>query len=319
MAQRSKTYNRKKLLEIFIGIVVTAVALYFCTVALKGLDPICFLQSDINWWLAAVSAVIFAFSTYIRGLVYPYGIDKNMTVMEAWQIVAIGNASNMILPFHAGEGVRLTVFPREYGAAERVRLAIIPGFVDIGIILLLSIAAVYIADFKQSHYLLILKIVTYSYLAVCALIITVLLLIPQTHDKVMSYFNADTLQMIKWDALSWLTMLFSIWVGFLSLGYGPIRSIILTTGAFAGMNIVGLIPASPGNIGIFEWSVVEGLAGLGISEMPAKIAGVLLHLIQYAALLPLGFVLYLRFLLQRRKDRKYIFARRTTRRAFFRR
>jgi glycosyltransferase 2 family protein len=312
---KSHSKEIKKQLEIILGIIVTAVAMYFCMTALNGLNPSILLNANINWLAAAFSAVIFAFATFIRALVYPYGIDKDMTVMEAWQIVAIGNAANMLLPFRAGEGVRLAVFPKRYSAANRARLLLIPGIMDIGFILLLSIAAVYIAGFKVPSYVLILKVTSYGFLAVCALTFIILLSIPKTCESVLSYLNRDTLRMIKWVALSWLTMLLSIWVGFIALGYGPLRSVTLTFGAFAGMNIACLIPSSPGNIGIFEWSVIAGLGGLGVSEMPAKMAGLILHAIQYAALLPLGIVMYIRFLIHKNKKQTYIFSHGSPRRA----
>lgn len=313
MVAKAQRHELKRQLKIFFGIIITIAALYFCMLALNGLNPADLLSAQINWWLAGISALIFASATFIRALVYPYGIDKGMTIMEAWQIVVIGNAANMVLPFRAGEGVRLAVFPHRYSAASRARLALIPGFADIGFILLLSIVAVYIADFKVPAYVLLLKVASYGFLAGCALILIVLLALPKTRASVLGYFNRDTLRMIKWVALSWLTMLFSIWVGFLSFGYGPLRSVILTFGAFAGMNIACLIPSSPGNLGIFEWSVIAGLSGLGISSIPAKMAGLVLHVIQYAALLPLGIALYIRFVFYRNRffkngEKTFLFA-----------
>lgn len=307
MIHKSVSKEFMKQIKIFGGIIITAAAFYFCLMALNGLNPSDIMNTSINWVYAALSAIMFAFSTFIRSLVYPRGIDRDMTIMEAWQIVVIGNVSNMILPFRAGEGVRLAVFPKRYSAASRAKLAIIPGAADIGIILLLSIAAVYIADFKNPDYVVVLKLASYGFLAICALTIIILLIIPKTRGNVVALANRDTLRMFKWVALSWLTMLVSIWVGFISFGYGPFRSVILSFGAFAGMNIACLIPSSPGNIGIFEYSVIVGLSGLGIPEIPAKTAGLLLHLIQYAALLPLGALLYTRFILHRNK-RELIFA-----------
>lgn len=315
---KSASKDFKKQLKIFGGIVVTVAAFYFFMMAINGLNPSDIMKANVNWIFAALSAALFAFSTFIRALVYPYGIDKDMSIMEAWQIVAIGNVSNMILPFRAGEGVRLAVFPKRYSAVERAKLALIPGMADIAVILLLSIAAVYIADFKNPAYVMVLKLAVYGYLAVCALILIILLIIPKTRLEVLLYFNRDTLRMLKWVVLSWLAMLISIWIGFIAFGYGPFRSIILTFGAFAGMNIACLIPSSPGNLGIFEYSVIIGLAGLGISEIPAKTAGLLLHLIQYAALLPLGAILYARFMWITHRQRKdLIFANHTSRRAVY--
>ena len=63
---------------------------------------------------------------------------------------------------------------------------------------------------------------------------------------------------------------------------------------FVTTNIVNLIPASPGGIGLFETGTVIGLGGFGIDRSVALSASLLLHLIQYVALLPLGIFLYVR-------------------------
>jgi uncharacterized membrane protein YbhN (UPF0104 family) len=65
----------------------------------------------------------------------------------------------------------------------------------------------------------------------------------------------------------------------------------MSLAVFATTNLVGFIPASPGSVGLFEYGVIIGLAGLGIQQSVALPAGLLLHFIQYAALLPLGIVL----------------------------
>lgn len=308
MVVKSGGKDYKKRFKVIGGIIVTIMAFYFLMTAIRGLNPSDLFTEKVNWWLFSISALIFGFATLIRALVYPYGIDKDMSIIDAWQIVAVGNAANMLLPFRAGEGVRLAVFPKRYSAAKRAKLALIPGLADIGIILLFSVAAVYIAGFKDPSYVRTLKIVGYSFLAFCALFLIILLAIPKTRNEVISYFNVDTLNMLKWVALSWIVMLLSIWVGFVALGYGLLHSITLTLGAFAGMNIACLIPSSPGNLGVFEWSVIVGLAGLGISSVPAKAAGLMLHIIQYIGILPLGLILYIRYFIHKNKTKSLLFA-----------
>jgi uncharacterized protein (TIRG00374 family) len=112
-------------------------------------------------------------------------------------------------------------------------------------------------------------------------------------------------KMCFWVFLSWLVMLISIWIGLLSFGFRAEESISMSFAVFAATNIINFVPASPGGIGLFEYAVVLGLGGLGVQTMAAKSAGLLLHLIQYAALLPLGTVLYLTGLKKNPlKDRK---------------
>ncbi|CDZ24142.1 hypothetical protein CCDG5_1025 [[Clostridium] cellulosi] len=316
MVVKSRKKDNIKRLKIIGGVIITAVAFYFFMAALSGLNPSDLSTERINWWLVCASAIIFGFATFVRALVYPYGIDKDMSIIDAWQIVAVGNAANMVLPFRAGEGIRLAVFPKRYSAAKRAKLAFIPGMADIGVILLLSVLAVYIADFKNPTFVSTLKIAVYGFLTLCALLFIIFLAIPKTRVEVISYFNKDTLNMLKWVFLSWIIMLLSIWVGFIAIGYGPLHSIQLSFGAFAGMNIACLIPSSPGNLGVFEWSVIVGLAELGIATIPAKAAGLVLHIIQYVGIVPLGIILYIRFFIHRNRTESLLFSRNSSWRAF---
>ena len=108
----------KTKLKLFIGIIMTAVIVYYSIGALKGLHVSVLFHADINWGLALVSVAIFVYANYIRGLSYTRGIDRDMDRMTALQIVGIGHAANMVLPFHVGEGLRAAFFPRGYSAIK---------------------------------------------------------------------------------------------------------------------------------------------------------------------------------------------------------
>jgi hypothetical protein len=84
-----------------------------------------------------------------------------------------------------------------------------------------------------------------------------------------------------------------MWIALIAFGFGTVKSVRMSLAVFSATNIINFVPASPGGIGLFEYGVVLGLGGLGIPVESAKLAGLFLHLIQYAALMPLGLVLYL--------------------------
>ena len=198
----------------------------------------------------------------------------------------------MVLPFKMGEGLRLALFPKRYSAAKRAELLFIPGMADIGVILLFGILAVFFAGFDNPRIVALLKTLTLLFLIACLITAVIILSVHKTNKALRARLNKATLKMTFWVFLSWLLMLVSIWLGFLAFGYGIFHSIKLSLASFASMNFVMLIPSSPGGIGLFEYSVIFGLSGLGIAETPAKAVGLLLHLTQYAALLPLGIILY---------------------------
>lgn len=305
MRGQTASKSMKKQFEIIFGIAVTVAAILFALFALRGFDPASIFHAEINWVLALFSVLILTLSSLIRSFAYSFGIDRKMTVMEAWQIVAIGNAANLVLPFRAGEALRIALFPKRYRAGRRIMLVLIPGIADTGVVLLLCLFSVFIADFKIPAYVLILKTVFFGFLGFCALSFIILLAVPKMRTFVFSCFNRDIRNMLIWVAISWLFVSLSIWVGFIAFGYSPVKSISLSFAAFSGINLSGMIPASPGSIGLFEWSVQTGLTGLGIPEIPAKMAGFLLHIFQYGAALPIGIVLYLRLFIVR--QRKWVF------------
>lgn len=285
--------NQKLYFKIIMGIVVTVVTVAFAVKSLGTLNPAALLSLKINWWMAGLSAALFALSTFFRGLVYPCAIDKNIGILNAWRIIAVGNAANMILPLRLGEGVRLAMFPRGYSAVERAKLTLIPAVADFAVIFFLSLIAVFAAGFNNPNVMRFFKTVSLIFIIICMLAGVIFFSLHETKKDTLSYFNQATLKMTCWVFISWILILVSIYFGLAAFGFSFTRSIRLTLAAFAGMNLIMLIPSSPGGIGLFEYSVIVGLSGLGIPMDTAKLAGILLHLIQFAALLPMGLILYL--------------------------
>ena len=286
----------KTKLKLFIGIILTAVIVYYSIVALKGLHVSVLFHADINWGLALVSVAIFVYANYIRGLSYTRGIDRDMDRMTALQIVGIGHAANMVLPFHVGEGLRAAFFPRGYSAIKRTNLLIIPAFADFASIMILSIAAVPFAGFKDQNLLKALWILTFLCIAAFILFVILIFFLRRLRSYLSDYLNVDTVKMMYWVLLSWIILLVSTWIGLVAFGFPWVACIRMSLAVFAATNIINFIPATPGAIGLFEYGTILGLGGLGIDSTTALSASLLLHLIQYAALLPLGGYLYIKSL-----------------------
>lgn len=284
--------SKKTQIKIFVGILLTVVIVYYSAKSLGGLNPGILLKTHINWWIAGASAVIFAYANYIRGLAYTRGIDRQIDAMTAFRIIGIGHSANMVLPLHAGEGLRLAFFPESYSTPKRTKLILIPAVADFAAIIVLAMLAVPFAGFKNKQLLQGLQFVSLIFIGVAALIVALGLGIPKLHRYMTGYLNVSMLKMSFWVLLSWIVMLISIWLGLVAFGFGYVESARMSLSVFAATNIINFVPASPGGLGLFEYGVVLGLGGLGIPESPAKAAGILLHLIQYVALLPLGAVLF---------------------------
>jgi hypothetical protein len=286
----------KTKLKLFVGITITAAIVYYSIGALKALQVGELFHSDINWCLAVVSVAIFVYANYIRGLAYTRGIDREMDRMTALQIVGLGHAANMVLPLHIGEGLRAAFFPSGYSAIRRTKLLIIPAFADFTAIMMLSIPAVPFAGFKDQNLLKALWILTFLCIAAFILFVILIFFLPQLRRYLSEYLNFDTVKMMFWVVLSWIILLVSTWIGLVAFGFPWVASIRMSLAVFAATNIINFIPATPGAIGLFEYGTILGLGGLGIDQISALSASLLLHLIQYAALLPLGIFLYIKAL-----------------------
>ncbi|HEX3027332.1 MAG TPA: lysylphosphatidylglycerol synthase transmembrane domain-containing protein [Clostridia bacterium] len=284
--------SQKTKLKLFFGTILTVIILYYSVKSLGELNPQELFRQKINWGLAILSVLVFMYSNYIRGLAYTRGIDPGLDRMTAFRIVGIGHAANMVLPLRAGEGLRLAFFPERYGAVERTKLLIIPGFADFVAIMLLALPSVPFAGFKDPVLLKVLWILVFLILAVGALGAVIVYLVPKLRGYAKQYLNPASLKMMYWVVLSWIIMLVSTWIGLLSLGYPALESARMSLAVFTATNIVSFIPASPGGIGLFEYGVILGLGGLGVKPAPALSIGLMIHLMQYAALVPLGAVLY---------------------------
>lgn len=283
----------KKKIELLIGLIVTVVIVVFSVKSIQGLHPREVFRLKIDWGLTAVSVLIYMFANYIRGLAYTRGLDREIDRMTAFQIVGIGHALNMVLPLHAGEGLRFAFFPSDYSARRRTELLVIPATADFIAIILLSLLSIPLSGFRNAEILKTLALLSILCVAGCVLFFVVVLCVPSLRKHMKNYKPSAIAKMMAWVLLSWVLLLISTWVALVAFGFHWKHSLSLSLAVFAVTNIINFIPASPGAIGLFEYATILALGGLGIAEGTALSASLMLHLIQYIALLPMGAVLYL--------------------------
>ena len=150
------------------------VIVYYSVVSLGSIDIGNILRAKTNWGLATVSIVIFMYANYIRGLAYTRGIDPNMDQMTAFRIVGIGHAANMVLPLHAGEGLRLAFFSSDYSIMRRTKLLLIPAAADFVAIMVLSLLSVPFSGFKDPTLLKALWFLLFLCVAVAVLLVVII-------------------------------------------------------------------------------------------------------------------------------------------------
>lgn len=280
--------KKKSVLTLILGTAATVALVYAAARALGGLDISVLLRSSVDWRLFAVAAVLFGAGQFVRAFVYPYGIDEGLTVGESCRIVLVGNMVNLLLPLRAGEGVRLAFFPPAYSAARRTWRIMLPGGVDVVAVLVLSLLAALLAGSLYPQAAQVLRIAGVALCAAAGLLLAAAMLVPAVQKWAQGFFTPGFWRMACWILLSWCAVLFSMWLALLALQFDPASAMRMAFAVFATTNIVAFIPSSPGGIGVFEYAVVLSLGFFGVSREPALAAAFLLHLVQYAALLPMG-------------------------------
>lgn len=286
--------NRKIKLQLIFGVIITAVIVYFSIYVIKSLNMSVIFRADVNWGLVALAVLIYIYSNYIRGLAFSRGIDPEMNRITALEIVGLGHALNMVLPLHAGEGLRLAFFPSSYPVARRTKLLLISFAADSVIVLIITALTVPFAGFTDRTLLNAMWIVLYIVIGLLAVFAALIVFVPRIKNYVKEYLNRSLLKMTFWVALSWIMLVSVNWLGLVAFGFEPVASIKMALAVFVATNIVNLVPASPGAIGLFEYGTIVALQGFGVDKNVALSASLLLHVIQYLALLPLGTFLYIK-------------------------
>lgn len=280
-------------LQLIFGAIITAVIVYFSFCVIKEFRMNIDIPSNVNWALVFLSVVIYMYSNFIRGLAYSKGIDPEMDNMTALEIVGLGHALNMILPLHAGEGLRVVFFPSSYSVKRRTKLILISVLADAVVVIIISAMTVPFSGVTDPTMLHVMWILLYCCIGLLVLMAALVYFVPTIKNYVREYLNKSLLTMVMWVALSWIILVAAFWLGLVAFGFRLAESIQMAFAVFVVTNIVNLIPASPGGIGLFEYGTIVGLGGFGIEKSVALSASLLLHLIQYLALLPLGVFLYI--------------------------
>ncbi len=286
--------SRKVKLQLIIGGIITAIVVVFSVIALNELKMSIDLPPHINWLFVIFAVLIYIYSNVIRGYAFSRGIDPEMDDMTALEVVGLGHALNMVLPVHAGEGLRLAFFPSSYSMTKRTKLCAITIISDTVVVIIIAALTIPFAGVTDKTMLRWMWILLYCCLGLLALMAVLIVFVPKIKNVVKEFLSVAMLKMTAWVALSWIILVAAFWLGLMACGFKAMESVRMAFAVFVTTSIINLIPASPGGIGLFETGTIIGLGGFGIDGQFALKVSILLHLIQYMALLPLGVFLYIK-------------------------
>lgn len=273
-----------KKLKFCFGIMLSGLLLY---ASLKMIDfkEMVVVLSRTNYYWVIVTAAGMILSFLFRGYLSKRILSptKEIPLSRAFSAVVVGNMANNILPFRLGELVRAYFL----GRTEQIRIntvlsaILIERSLDIIILVILFTLSVPLVPWEGSVVLkvLILTGVTVGLLAV---------LLFTLKRRTEGFLSFHGLIISFWlGVLSWFWWSLAITATLLALNIQD-QLFTVTLVLMVVLNLVVLLPASPGSIGIFQFAAIYGLEMFGIHSSKAFALSIVFQGINYLLTIGLG-------------------------------
>lgn len=295
--------NRK--IMVALGLVVSAA---FLLIAFNGLNPAAVLDYlrqvnplglliGIAVYFVAMIVIAWRWQFLLRAI-------KPVPLMELYQLVSIAYMGNNVYPFRAGEALRIVLLRRGFGIplAQGTTTVVVERVFD-GIVML-TFVLVPLAFLENTASEIRSVAVFAAPLFIVALAVFLFLAIrPDILRGLVAFFARFLPGKLKTVALelseefingleglrsprdlagtvfaSYFSRVIEAvvyWVVALAFGLNvgyPVMLIVV-----GAVNLVGLVPASPGQVGVFEFFASRVLMGFGVPEAQSLAYGLLVH------------------------------------------
>jgi uncharacterized protein (TIRG00374 family) len=315
---RSKTQR----LAVIFGLLISVVFLYFAfsrlnpaavLETLRQADPVPILVGAVGYLLAIV-VIAWRWGFLLRS-------SRRIPFKDLNALVFIGYMGNNVYPFRSGEILRIWLLQRNFGipvargATTVVVERILDGLVMLSFIFFalaqLDIASPEITQVANvATPLFIVGLLVFIILAakpdwLRALVRFVARLLPGKVGDIVTNLGEDLvagLEGLRTPAdlagtifasyASWLIAAFIYWV--VGFAFGIDQGFIPMLLVVGVVNLAGLIPASPGQIGVFEFFTATTLIATGVPEATATTYALAVHGVVWLPVTLVGFYYLLR-------------------------
>jgi uncharacterized protein (TIRG00374 family) len=315
--------NNKQKISVIVGLVISAVFLWL---AFRNLDPLTVLQAMTNanlFWIA-VSVLIFLASVYVIAWRWQFLINpiKRVPFNALNELVWIGYMGNNVYPFRAGEALRAYLLQSNHAIPfiKGVTTILVERIFDGLVLVLFVLVALIQTDIVNPDLrrlvdvalpLFIVTTVIFLALAMMPdvlrrLIGSVAGFLPAKIGGIIQTIGEDfisglsglrspvqLLGMSFASVLTWALQGFCYWAVAKAFGVETTYFVMLL--AVGAANLAGLIPASPGQIGVFEFFASSVLIASGVAdESLALTIALTTHIVVWLPMTLAGFVLLAR-------------------------
>jgi glycosyltransferase 2 family protein len=320
---QSPTSNTRQRWFVLLGVAISLIFLYL---AFQKLNPTAFLESlsELNPFWIAFGALWYFLAVLIIAWRWQFLLNSlgNVPLIPLSQIVSIGYMGNNVYPLRAGEALRIFLLKRNHQIpvtaavttvfVERVFDGIVMlSFLLIGLVLsnVQSELIQQVASFATPIFV-IAVIVFFSLVAfpntLRRLLVRIAAFLPESLAKVMLSLSEEILKglgglrnplqlagAVFASYLTWAIEASVYWMVIWAFGLDlPYPAALLVVGT---VNLAGLIPASPGQVGVYEFFASSVMMALGVSENTALAFALVVHLVIWLPVTLAGFVFLLRY------------------------
>lgn len=308
----------KRRLIVVVGILSSALFLWF---AFRNLHPLTVLENirtaDPLWLLAGT--VTFALSVVTIAWRWQFLLQAvaHVSLARLTSLVCIGYMGNNIYPFRSGEALRIYLLRRGDGVpiVKGTTTVVVERVFDGVVMLSFVIIPLLFIDLASEEVRAVVAIAAPLFLALTVLFFALsarpdLLrrfagLIPGKPGDIVTGITDDIaagLEGLRSPAhlagaviSSYITWgIQGIVYGMVALAFGLDVNYGLMLLVVGVVNLAGLIPASPGQIGVFEFFASAALVSAGIPEADALAYALVVHLVIWLPVTVIGFALLIR-------------------------
>lgn len=313
--------SRNKLLVAGSGIVISVIFLWF---AFRNLHPeqVWMSIQQANGLLLIAAAIWFFVSLIVIALRWQFLLNaaRHISLRDLTGLVSIGYAGNNVYPFRSGELLRIVLLQRNHAVpfARGTTTVVVERVFDGLVMLTFVLVPLLISDVPSQEVRTVASVAAPVFLT-ATLIFFILAaqpnllrwlytpvnrLLPERLRGPVSGLVEDVLTGLDGlrspaDLAGTIVSSFASWVLHAGVYWLVVQAFrldvdILTIFLVVGVvNLAGLIPASPGQFGVFESLAAAVLAASGVAEVNAVAYALTVHMVIWLPVTVIGLILLL--------------------------
>lgn len=312
------TMSKRDRALIVLGLLISAVFLWL---AVRGLNPEAVVDelrsanplligAAAVWYFTAVTVITLRWQFLLRSV-------KFVPLVRLIQLTCIGYMGNNVYPLRAGEVLRVTLLQRNHGAplARSAVVSLTERVFDGIVMVSFVIFGLALLDLRDPTLTRVIN-TTAPLFAIAVTLFFAAALRPIWFRKIMEWGSRWIPGRLREKALhlgdellagleglrtpkdlfgtvvcsfgSWMLEASVYWITAHAMNLEVSYPLMLVT--VGVVNLAGLIPASPGQLGVFEFFVVTVLTAAGIADGPALAYALVIHLVIWLPVTLVGFV-----------------------------